>query len=194
MAVKIDMPLAANFGNEPLLLDASAGFAIIVEEGAGYRWVERYAQKKDQYTPLPIGTESTVRPGYYLTKEQNFRDVGGGFFEWDRLYANVPTAWSETQSLVLTYVAERTVITIGGEEPGIETFQTNRSAQVSTKVTHTYQVGYPDTAAATSLSDPIYADGASIPVDTVVRPQDVERYLGDIWEIRTYTLLKAFNA
>jgi len=135
MAVKIDLPSIAANGNEPLLLDANASFSIVVPQGAGHLWTERYAQKKQAFTPLETGTESTTHGGFYLVKEQNFRDIGGGFFEWDRLYANVPTSWEDTGQFAFNYTQSRTVITIGGDEPGIETFDTSKSLQVSAKIT-----------------------------------------------------------
>lgn len=194
MAVKIDLPTLAASGEAPLLLDGSAAFSIVVPQGAGHLWTERYAQKKTLFTPLAIGTESSVRTGYYLVKEQNFRDIGGGFFEWDRLYANVPNTWNDTGQFAFTYTAERTVMTIGGDDPGIEIFQTSRSAQVSVKINYSYQVGYPDTAAAQSISDPIYAAGATVAAGTTVRPKEVEVYMGDIYVIKTFTLLTSFSA
>lgn len=190
MAVKIDMPVTAATGLSAQLLDASASFSIVVKQGGGYRWSERYAQKKSSFTPTPIGTESTIRPNYYLIDETNFTDIGGGFFTFDRVYANVPTTWSETQQMAFNYIAQRILI-VGGVS---ETFQTSRSAQVSTKVTHTYQVGYPDSAAAESLTDPKYLGNSTVAAGTKVRPQEVARYLGEIYEILTYETLKPFSA
>jgi len=188
-----DLPLSTADGSVPILLDGSAAFSIQVEQAAGYRWTERYAIRKQYYTPLAIGSESTIRPGYYLVKEQNFRDIGGGFFEWDRLYANIPQSWNDTRQFAFNYTAERQVITTSGGETTIETFQTSRSAQVSTRVNHTYQLGYPATVAQ-SLSDPIYGAGAAIAAGTTVRPNEVEVYLGNIYVIKTYTLITPFSA
>jgi len=184
------MPATSAAGLNAQLLDASASFSIVVKQGGGFRWSERYAQKKSSFTPTAIGTESTIRPNYFLIDETNFQDIGGGFFAFDRVYANVPTTWSETQQMAFNYIAQRILI-VGGVS---ETFETSRSTQVSTKVTHTYQVGYPDSSAATSLVDPKYLGGSTVPAGTTVRPQDVSRYLGDIYEIRTYETLKPFNA
>lgn len=193
MAVKIDLPNIAANGEVPLLLDGSAAFSIQVEQAAGYQWTERYAIRKQYYTPLAIGSESTIRPGYYLVKEQNFRDIGGGFFEWDRLYANIPQSWSDTRQFAFNYTSVREVITTSGGETTIETFETSRSAQVSTKVNHTYQLEYPETEAQ-SLSDPAYAEGVTIAAGTTVRPKEVEVYLGNIYVIKTYTLIETFTA
>lgn len=194
MAVKLDLPSISGSGEAPLLLDANASFSIVVPQGGGHLWTERYAQKKQAFTPLETGTESTTHGGYYLVKEQNFRNIGGGFFEWDRLYANVPTSWEDTGQFAFNYTQRRTVITIGGDEPGIETFDTSKSLQVSAKITHSYQIGYPDTAAATSLADPIISAGVFVNAGTTVRPQEVEIYMGDIYVIKSYALLKGFNA
>jgi len=156
--------------------------------GAGHLWTERYAQKKQAFNPLPIGTKSTTHGDFYLVQEQNFRDIGGGFFEWDRLYANVPTSWEDTGQFAFNYTQRRTVITIGGENPGIETFETSKSLQVSAKITHSYQIGYPNTAAATSLADPIISAGVFVNAGTTVRPQEVEIYMGNIYVIKDITL------
>jgi len=190
MAVKIDMPATSAAGQNAQLLDASASFSIVVKQGGGFRWSERYAQKKESFVPTPIGTESTIRPNYFLINETNFTDAGGGFFTFDRVYANVPSSWSETQQMSFNYIAQ-SILIVGGVS---EIFETSRSAQVSTKVTHTYQVGYPDTAAATSLKDPKYLGGSTVSAGTTVRPQEVNRYLGNIYEILTYETLKDFSA
>jgi len=180
MTVKIDMPLEANQGEEALLLDANAGFSIIVEQGAGYQWTERYAQLKASFQPLTIGTESTTHTNYFLVKEQNFTDAGGGFFEWDRLYANVPNTWSETQVFNFAYI-----VVFDGQV-------FNLNIPVSTKVTHSYQVGYPGQDAGEGLRKPVFSVGYVVPTTTVIRPPEVENYLGDIWETRRYTLLNTF--
>ena len=192
--VKIDLPAEAVDGEVALLLDGSSAFSIQIPQGAGYVWTEKYAQKKNSYAPLAIGTESSVRANYYLVKEQNFRDIGGGFFTFDRLYANLPTTWADTNQFAFNYTAIRTVITAGGEDgTTIEQFETSRSAQVSTKVEHSYSIGYPSTSAI-SLSDPIYNVGDSVVAGTTVRPIEVELYMGNIYETRRFTLISAFNA
>lgn len=189
-----DLPSNAADGSVPILLDGSASFSIPVPQGAGYMWTERYAQKKESFRPEPIGSLSSIRPNFYLVKEQNFQDIGAGFFEFDRLFANIPDTWSETQQFAFNYTAERFVITIGGSGSGVETFQTSKSVQVSTRVTHTYQIGYPGNQEAISLSDPIYLSGFAVPAGTNVRPPEVNVYMGNIYEIKTFTLLKSFNA
>lgn len=199
MAIKIDLPFIAGNGESPLLIDGSHSFSIQVDEGNGYTWTERYAQLKDYFTPLPlkqtivedgedviVWTQSNIRPGYYLSKEQNFRNIGGGFFEWDRIYANIPSTWSETAQMAFNYIIERTV-------SGVLS-QTNRSIPVSTKIEHSYQLGYPGNLEAQNLSTPVYtSESNTVAAGTFVRPVEVVQYLGDIWEIRKYTTLTAFN-
>lgn len=195
MSVKIDLPILAGDGEQPLLLDGNAGFANIVPQGSGYTWTEKYAQKKSAYEPITIGTESSIRNNYYLVKEQNFRDIGGGFFEFERVYANVPSTWEDTGQFSYNYITIQTLF-VGNGAGGlqIETIERNKSAMVSTKVTHSYQLNYPDTDAAISLFDPVYTEGNPIPAGTIVRPPEVNIYMGTIYEIREYTILKTFNA
>lgn len=217
MALKYDLPDEALDGQVPILLDASASVSINVPVyasssfsprdprpptqpstdprndqqplGSGYVYTERYAVRKDSFIPMPIGTESSVRTGHFLVKEQNFQDIGGGFFKFDRLFANVPNQWSETGQFAFNYTAIRTIVTTGSNA-GIEKFETSKSAIVSTKITHSYTLDYPDAEYAQSISDPKYNAGFVIPAGTTVRPFEVTRYLGNIWEIRAYTLLK----
>lgn len=191
--IKLDLPSEAVDGEVALLLDGSSAFSIQIPQGAGYVWTEKYTQKKNSFTPLAIGTESSVRANYYLVKEQNFRDIGGGFFTFDRLYANLPNTWNDTNQFAFNYVAERTVITSGEEDTTIEFFETSKSAQVSTKVSHSYSIGYPSTTAV-SLADPVYAVGSTIAAGTTVRPKEVQVYMGNIYETRTFTLIKSFSA
>lgn len=191
--IKLDFPSEAVDGEVALLLDGSSSFSIQVPQGAGYVWTEKYAQKKDSFTPLAIGTESSIRANYYLVKEQNFRDIGGGFFTFDRMYANLPNTWADTNQFAFNYTAVRTVITTGAEEDTIETFDTSRSAQVSTKVEHSYSLGYPATSAE-SLSDPFYDVGSTVLAGTKVRPIEVQLYMGNIYETRKFTLISSFTA
>ena len=189
-----DLPSNAAGGLVPILLDGSASFSITVPQGAGYMWTERYAQKKESFTPEPIGSLSNIRPSFYLVKEQNFRDIGAGFFEFDKVFANIPETWSETQQFAFNYTAERFVTTIGAGGTSAETFQTSKSVQVSTRVTHTYQIYYPADQQAGSLVDPIYEEGFIVTAGTYVRPPEVNVYMGKIYEIKTFTLLTNFTA
>ena len=93
------MPAIAGDGNEPLLLDANAGFFEAQKRGEAYVYVERYAIKKTAYQPLPIGTPSDIRSDAYLVKETNYRDVGGGFVTFDRQFAVVPNSWFDYQQI-----------------------------------------------------------------------------------------------
>lgn len=190
MALKYDLP-SIGIPSQAYLLDGSANFSIQVPQSNGHIWHERYYQNKADFTPLPIGTVSTVRPDHYLVKEQGFRDIGAGLFEFERLYANVPASWSETQELAFNYVAERIV---SSTEGGVEVFSTSKSAQVSTEVNHSYVLGYPGVSEAESLTDPTFNAGDPISAGTAVRPKEVVSYLGDIWEIKTFTLLVGFTA
>jgi len=189
-----DLPSNAADGLAPILLDGSASFSIPVPQGAGYMWTERYAQKKESFTPEPIGSLSHIRPDFYLVKEQNFRDIGAGFFEFDKVFANIPETWSETQQFAFNYTAERFVSTAGTGGTTAETFQTSKSVQVSTQVTHTYQIDYPADQQAASLVDPIYEEGFEVTAGTYVRPPEVNVYMGNIYEIKTFTLLTDFTA
>ena len=75
-----------------------------------------------------------------------------------------------------------------------EVFQTSKSVPVSTNVTHTYQIDYPGDQQAASLVDPIYEEGFVVTEGIYVRPPEVNVYMGNIYEIKTFTLLTSFTA
>lgn len=203
MAIKLDLPASSGGGTVPLLSDPSSRFSIQVLQGKGYVWTEKYYQLKEYFEPLQIKidevrdpetdeiitpaswTNSSIRPSFYLVQEQNFRNIGGGFFEWDRLYANVPQTWSETVSMSFNYILARPVSGTVSE--------TSVSTPVSTKIEHSYQLGWPGDLEAQNLKDPVFTVEINlVAAGTPVRPVEVVRYLGDIWEIRKFTTLKSF--
>jgi hypothetical protein len=88
-----DVPAASANGTQALLLDANAGQQSTLPNGKGIVYMERHAIRKQFVERQDIGTPSAVRPETYLVKETNFKDAGGGWFEFERHYAEVPAPW-----------------------------------------------------------------------------------------------------
>jgi hypothetical protein len=88
-----DLPGASGNGSVALLLDANAGNYSTLPNGQGVVFIEKYAIRKPFIQRQTIGTPSSIRPNAYLVRETNYRDVGGGWFEFERHYAPVPTDW-----------------------------------------------------------------------------------------------------
>jgi hypothetical protein len=97
-----DLPVDSAEGEEPLLIDANAGFYEAQPRGKSYVFVERYVQKKVFFEPLPEGTESSIRPKTYLIKTTNYQDIGGGLVMFDRHYAQIPLEWFDYQVIAVT--------------------------------------------------------------------------------------------
>ena len=82
---------------------------------------QRFMQTAASYTPLaydtPYPAESTygvpTATTYYLVSEENFSGERGGIMTWDRVYAAVPTAWTEPEEYAYTYPAFSGSQTVG---------------------------------------------------------------------------------
>jgi hypothetical protein len=223
LQIKYDLPPRANFGNSPLLLDSFAGYRIEVPQakntgvpqptggqftgtgstgantlnagGAGVVITEKYAINKGSFTPLKIGTESTEHNGFYVVSENNFTDLRNGMFSFDREVANVPGGWVETRLMNFTYILFRFVIVTQAGETTIEAFESNVSTQVSARVFHSYTLGYPSgVAGSISLKDPVFQAGDTVPSGQIIRPTEVQVYLGEIYEVLNYELIQSFEA
>jgi hypothetical protein len=72
---------------------------------------QRFMQTAASYSPLALNTpypSSTYVPAgvtFYLVSEENFNDERAGVFTWDRVYARVPSSWSEREEYAYTYPA-----------------------------------------------------------------------------------------
>lgn len=74
---------------------------------------QTFVQTAASYAPLALdsvypaagsyGVPSS--PTYYLVAEDNQTDLGGGMMQWDRVYARVPTSWSEGEEFAYTFPA-----------------------------------------------------------------------------------------
>jgi len=202
MAIKYDLPFESNNGNDPLLLDASASFSILTEQGEGYVWTERMAQNKNSYTPLTKNTESTIHKGYYLVKEQNFQDQGNGMFVWDRLYANIPSTWSAYEVINIPVIRAFSTQLVGEETESRLRFiglnpqaiSPNGSIQIGVRVERSYALE--PTLASLSIEgeveeiySPLLSENDTFAVSNYeARPAVAEPYVGDIYEIRKYLL------
>lgn len=80
---------------------------------------QRFMQTAAAYTPLaydtPYPADATygvpTSTTYYLVSEENFNNERGGIMTWDRVYAAVPTSWTEPEEYAYTYPA------FGGSQP-----------------------------------------------------------------------------
>jgi hypothetical protein len=102
-----DLPIESAEGEEPLLIDANAGFYEAQPRCKSYVFVERYVQKKTFFEPLPEGTESSIRPETYLIKTTNYQDIGGGLIMFDRHYARIPLDWFDFQVVSVTTAVDK---------------------------------------------------------------------------------------
>ena len=70
-------------------------------------------QTAASYAPLALDTVYPAAgsygvpssPTYYLVAEQGQTDLGGGMMQWDRVYARIPTSWSEGEEFAYTFPA-----------------------------------------------------------------------------------------
>ena len=87
-----------------VLLDDEANFFIKEPNiPESYVLVEKSAQNKGNYTPLPIGQAHTTQTEYFLY-EESVSDIGNGIFEITSKYAKVPPTWYsfEAQNIPFT--------------------------------------------------------------------------------------------
>lgn len=74
---------------------------------------QTFVQTAASYAPLALDTVYPAAgsygvpssPTYYLVAEDNQTDLGGGMMQWDRVYARVPSAWSEGEEFAYTFPA-----------------------------------------------------------------------------------------
>lgn len=72
---------------------------------------QTFVQTAASYAPLALDTVYPAAgsygvpssPTYYLVAEQGQTDLGGGMMQWDRVYARIPTAWSEGEEFAYTF-------------------------------------------------------------------------------------------
>jgi len=193
MAVKLDLPTIAASGEAPLLLDANSTTYNLLPVAGGTVFVETYAQKKTHYKELAIGTPSVVRPETYLIKEQNFRDIGGGFWKWERHYAVKPESWFDYQLVSFSY-GYRFFIIIGTS--------ITQTAHVNTRLdtagggtdstiaaaTRTYYLKPELDALSLNTNPPaLSAETPATFTDAIIREDEINIYAGNIYERIVYT-------
>lgn len=86
---------------------------------------QRFMQTAASYSPLALDTAYSAAgsygvpssPTFYLVDETNFTDERGGLLSWDRVYARVPTQWSEPEEFAFTYPGYVVPIVVGTSFP-----------------------------------------------------------------------------
>lgn len=82
---------------------------------------QEHMQTAASYSPLALSTTYTAHgtygvptsSSYFLVGEENFRNVGGGVLQWERVWARVPPQWYEYEDYAYTYPAYVAPISIG---------------------------------------------------------------------------------
>jgi hypothetical protein len=189
--INYDLPIESADGEEPLLIDANAGFYETQPRGKSYVYVERYVQKKVFFAPLPEGTESSIRPETYLVKTTNYQDMGGGLVMFDRHYAQIPQSWFDYQVVAIS------TAWVGGLLDARYYLNPNfsggfqRNTSVLAKVTRKYYLesNIPSdlTLTAPTLEQLGSFSGSVTFSDAIVREDDVSIYLGNIYEVAEFT-------
>jgi hypothetical protein len=72
-----------------------------------------FMQLAASYSPLPLDTPYPAAGAYgvptgatyYLVAEENFADQSGGMLQWERVYAKVPSSWSDGEEFAYTFPA-----------------------------------------------------------------------------------------
>lgn len=85
---------------------------------------QTFVQTAASYAPLALDTVYPAAgsygvpssPTYYLVAEEGFSDLGGGLVQWDRVYARIPTSWSEGEEFAYTFPAFIASATAGSDQ------------------------------------------------------------------------------
>ena len=85
---------------------------------------QTFVQTAASYAPLALDTVYPAAgsygvpssPTYYLVAEDGQTDLGGGMMQWDRVYARIPTAWSEGEEFAYTFPAFIASATAGSDQ------------------------------------------------------------------------------
>lgn len=85
---------------------------------------QTFVQTAASYAPLALDTAYPAAgsygvpssPTYYLVGEEGFTDLGGGMLQWDRVYARVPSSWSEGEEFAYTFPAFIASATAGTDQ------------------------------------------------------------------------------
>jgi hypothetical protein len=202
-----DLPVDSAEGEEPLLIDANAGFYEAQPRGKSYVFVERYVQNKTFFAPLPEGTESSIRPKTYLIKTTNYQDMGGGLVMFDRHYAQIPLAWFDYQVVNITTAfrggfAGRITInpafTHGVERNRSVLAQVTRRYYLESQIPLNLNLNAPEiNRDVIAIIETTIVDGIRITQvvgyqpasfqNVVLREDDVSIYQGNIYEVATFT-------
>jgi len=98
-----DMPAGQPLTGRVLLDDEANFFIKDPNIPESYVLVEKSAQNKGSYAPLPIGTAHSTQNTYFLY-EESVSDIGNGIFEITSRYAKTPPTWYsfEAQNIPFT--------------------------------------------------------------------------------------------
>jgi hypothetical protein len=146
----------------------------------GYLFTQEFMQFQANYSPLPLNTShpsSGKTPDYstyFLVKESERRDMGGGLVKWKRTYATKPATHDEFESFAYNFIGFTGVFitsavgTLSGGEglpiavvnPVIATGRPRKNRIVTSRVQHDYfLIG----SSGSGLATPDYSTPAGIP-------------------------------
>jgi hypothetical protein len=82
-----------------------------------------FMQLAASYSPLPLDTPYPAAGAYgvptgatyYLVAEENFADQSGGMMQWERVYAKVPSSWSDGEEFAYTFPAYINTVSPGSD-------------------------------------------------------------------------------
>lgn len=182
MSAVYDMPEGSGGGLTPILLDANANVYPTLPNGGGLVFVERYAVRKILYSPLAIDTENDIRTETYLVKETNLTDIGGGWYVFERHYAQVPETWFDYQqvSYSLGPVALNTVV-INPPSASV------RQKSILAKATRTYYRESDLPALTTEPPSVTLTIGECTADNQIIASDKMQIHLGKIYEVTTFT-------
>lgn len=108
---------------------------------------QSFMQTAVSYSPLALDTPYPASgsygvptsPTFYLVAEENFQEERAGILKWERVYAKVPTAWTDAEEYVFTFPGFVQTVT-GGSDFGVTAIAASGSNfQLTTSMT--YNVG-----------------------------------------------------
>lgn len=177
---------------DEILLDENAGFYYAQPQGNARVFVEKYAARKNDFTPATIGT-SAISHDAYLVKETNFTDIGGGLMTFERHYAALPNSWDGYE--VVSYTEQERYEGFGGatgqivvnpeaRPTGMYNFISNSDTVTRlAKATRTYYLE--DNFNESTLD--LTMSGYVAPTGSIkVRPDSFRVYMAGIFEVTSY--------
>jgi len=186
-----DLPPASANGTQALLLDANAGNYSVLPNGKGIVHIEKYVIRKPFVNRQEIGTPSSVRPETFLVKETDYTDVGGGWFEFERHYANIPDPWFDFQVISVTTAWVGKLLSADYVVNPLRSGGSQRNFSTLAKVTREYYLE-DDIPTNLDLTAPRFIETSGFTTTVTftnikLREDDVNLYLGKIYEVARFT-------